>query len=173
MIALGIILAALFVIIAVFYFIFKAANAEQKAKAIIPEDTKPRESKAAYGHTFNPLIAVKNRLPKAPEGYIWELYVTNSQKDVSPLYRDCHYGQLLVLNLYSNSLSEVVTSKEISISWYFGHSVTFVEHYKDFGQFGIAKKNAYNQIVLQLEAWAKDVKQQLEPNAVIGYEAVG
>jgi hypothetical protein len=172
MIALGIILAALFVIIAIFYFIFKAANAEQKAEVIIPKDTKPSESKAAYGHTFNPLIAVKNRLPKAPEGYIWELYVTNSQKDVSKLYKDCHYGQLLVLNLYSNSLSKVMISKEISISWYFGHSVTFAQHYKDFGQFGLAKKNAYNQIVLPLEAWAKDVKQQLEPNAVIGYEAI-
>ena len=41
MIALGIILAALFVIAIVIYLIYKASQAEQKVEAIIPEDTKP------------------------------------------------------------------------------------------------------------------------------------
>jgi hypothetical protein len=172
MIALGIILAALFVIIVIIYCILKAANAEQKAEANKPKVIKPSESTPAYGHSFNPLIAVKNRLPKAPEGYIWELYITNSQKNMSRSYQTKHLGQILVLNLYSNSLSSVVASEEVSITWYAPHGNTFEEHYKNFGRFGMAKSDAYDEIVLPTVAWAKDVKQRLEPNAIIGYEAI-
>ena len=97
MIALGIILAALFVIAVVIYLIYKASKAEQKVEAATPKVFKPSESTPAYGHTFNPLIAVKNRLPRAPEGYMWELYITNSKNDVLPSYsRHSHFGQLLV-----------------------------------------------------------------------------
>jgi hypothetical protein len=173
MIALGIILAALFVIAIVIYLIYKASQAEQKVEAATPKVFKPSEFTAAYGHTFNPLVAVKNRLPKAPEGYMWELYITNSKKNMSRSYQTKHLGQILVLNLYSNALSSVVASEEVSITWYAPHGNTFEEHYKNFGSFGMAKSDAYDEIVMPMVAWAKDIEQQLSPDKIIGYEAVG
>jgi hypothetical protein len=37
----------------------------------------------------------------------------------------------------------------------------------------MAKSDAYDEIVMPMVAWAKDIEQQLSPDKIIGYEAVG
>ena len=151
--------------------VFWGVHQEQKTKlSNVPlKRSGPSENQPAYGHSFNPIMAVKNRLPTLPAGYMWEIFIRDRTTPPNFFLIGDHKGQEIVVNLFRMSDSKVVASNAIVISWYEDHAKTFSQHYAEYGKYGIAKESAYKTFVYPMVGWAKDRMMDMTGPEVHGY----
>ena len=124
---------------------------DKNRKPTSPE--KETENTYKYGHRFNPVLAVKNRLPSLSDtGHVWELTVVDGSNNRL-------YLKLSILRLVD---STVIASRSFDMTHYKGHDKSFQQHYIEFGQYGIAKESAWKQIVTASIDWAFAKRRELK-----------